>query len=119
MEDYYCDECQVRLWKAGEVAPAGIYVRVDDRSYRVVKLKSDGYLPPSFDAHVALYCASPCLCHQHALNRPAAQVGGEGSARPLSQEPMEQQPLVSASSDRRSGADTPDSQPSRAPDAPQ
>jgi len=119
MEDYYCDECQVRLWKAGELAPAGIYVRVDDRSYRAVKLKSDGYLPPSFDAHVALYCASPCFCQQHALNRPAPQAGSEGAARPLSQESMEQPPLVSASSDRRSGADTLDSQPSRAPDAPQ
>jgi hypothetical protein len=35
-----CEECQVPLWKAGEVVPAGTYVRVDDRSYRPVILRS-------------------------------------------------------------------------------
>ncbi len=45
------------IWHAGEMAPAGTYVRVDDRSYRRVTLSEEGLLPASFDGHVALYRA--------------------------------------------------------------
>ncbi len=31
-----CEEWQMPLWRAGEVVPAGTYVRVDDQSYRAV-----------------------------------------------------------------------------------
>ena len=60
----YCEECQMRLWKAGELAPAGVYVRVDDRSYRAVVLEHEGYLPPTYDARVALYSVSACRCQE-------------------------------------------------------
>ncbi len=52
------DEHQVTLWKAGEVAPAGIYLRVDDESYRVVILENEERLPVTFDGHVAMYCVA-------------------------------------------------------------
>jgi hypothetical protein len=52
------DEYYTPLWKAGEVVPAGTYVRVDDRSYKVVTLQQKESLPATFDGHVALYCAS-------------------------------------------------------------
>ncbi len=50
------EESQMPWWKAGEVAPPGIYLRVDDASYRVVILDREGPLPATFDGHVALYC---------------------------------------------------------------
>jgi hypothetical protein len=53
-----CEGCQAPVWKAGEVAPAGVYVRIDDDSYRQLTLKQDGPLPASFDGHVALYRAA-------------------------------------------------------------
>ena len=59
-EHVRCEECQMPLWKAGEVVPAGTYVRVDDRSYRPVVLNQEGPLPATFDGHVALYCTSAC-----------------------------------------------------------
>jgi hypothetical protein len=52
------DEYLTPLWKAGEIVPAGTYVRVDDRSYKVVTLQQKGPLPATFDGHVALYYAS-------------------------------------------------------------
>ncbi len=53
-----CSEAyQFPVWKAGEVVPAGIYARIDDESYHVVVLSREGYLPASFDGHVALYRA--------------------------------------------------------------
>jgi hypothetical protein len=51
----YTEEFQVYIWKAGEVAPAGMYVRVDEPSYRVVILDCEGLLPATFDGHVAYY----------------------------------------------------------------
>lgn len=57
-----CDECQQDLWKAGDIIPAGVYARVDDRSYRVVILEQAGPLPAPFDGHTALYCPSTCRC---------------------------------------------------------
>jgi hypothetical protein len=47
------------LWRAGEMVPAGSYLRVDDRSYRVVVLEQAGPLPASCDGHVAWYCQAP------------------------------------------------------------
>jgi hypothetical protein len=64
-----CEECQMPLWKAGEVVPMGTYVRVDDRSYHPVKLDQDGPLPATFDGHVALYCTSACACRDRANHR--------------------------------------------------
>lgn len=61
-----CEECQTPLWRAGEVVPAGTYVRVDDRSYRAVMLDQEGPLPATFDGHIALYCTSACACRDHA-----------------------------------------------------
>ena len=69
MNDIYCEECQLRIWKAGELAPAGVYIRVDDKSYRTIVLEHEDRLPATFDAHVALYCVSTCKCREHALNR--------------------------------------------------
>ena len=65
-----CEECQMPLWRAGEVVPAGTYVRMDDRSYRTVVLDQVGPLPATFDGHVALYCTSGCACRDHANRRP-------------------------------------------------
>ena len=53
-----CEGCQAPVWKAGEVVPAGAYVRIDDDSYRQITLDQDGPLPASFDGHVALYRAA-------------------------------------------------------------
>ncbi|HZT98050.1 MAG TPA: hypothetical protein VFA10_00210 [Ktedonobacteraceae bacterium] len=33
-----CEECQRPLWKAGEVVPAGRYVRVDEQSHTSLKV---------------------------------------------------------------------------------
>ncbi|HZR39505.1 MAG TPA: hypothetical protein VFB12_05270 [Ktedonobacteraceae bacterium] len=71
-----CEECQMPLWKAGEVVPAGTYVRVDDRSYRSVILNQVGSLPATFDGHVALYCTSACACKDRADGRRTGARGG-------------------------------------------
>jgi hypothetical protein len=52
------DEYHLPLWKAGEVVPAGVYVRVDDQSYKMVTLQQKEPLPATFDGHIALYRAS-------------------------------------------------------------
>ena len=67
-----CEECQMPLWKAGEVVPAGTYVRVDDRSYCAVILDLEGPRPSTFDGHVALYCTSACACRDQAHRKLAA-----------------------------------------------
>lgn len=66
---FRCEECQMPLWKAGEVVPVGTYVRVDDRSYHPVSLDQEGPLPATFDGHIALYCTSACACRDHANHR--------------------------------------------------
>lgn len=71
-----CEECQMPLWKAGEVVPEGTYVRVDDRSYRAVILNQEGPLPATFDGHVALYCTSACACRDRADRRRAVARDG-------------------------------------------
>ncbi len=65
-EHFRCEECQMPLWKAGEVVPAGTYVRVDDRSYRAVILDQESPLPATFDGHIALFCISACACKDRA-----------------------------------------------------
>lgn len=65
-----CEECGSALYDAGDAVPAGIYVRVDDGSFRQVILEQRGPLPPSFDGHVAQYrhAAAPCACERcHAV----------------------------------------------------
>jgi hypothetical protein len=52
------DEYQIPLWKAGELAPAGTYVRIDDLSYKVVILQQKELLPATFDGHIAVYRAT-------------------------------------------------------------
>lgn len=64
-----CEECQIPLWKAGEVVPVGTYVRVDDQSYRSVILDQEGPLPATFDGHVAMYCTSACTCKDRSDQR--------------------------------------------------
>jgi hypothetical protein len=68
-----CEECQLPLWKAGEVAPAGTYARVDDQSHQMVLLDQEGPLPATFDGHVALYRAAAriCACMERANHKPA------------------------------------------------
>ncbi len=55
MDDF---EYLPETYRAGEFAPAGTYMRVDDGSRRVVVLEQDGLLPPGFDGHVAIYLRS-------------------------------------------------------------
>jgi hypothetical protein len=71
-----CEECQRPLWKAGEVVPAGTYVRVDDQSYRAVLLEQEGPLPAPFDGHAALYCISACACRDRAKRKRAVDRDG-------------------------------------------
>lgn len=61
------------LWQAGEVAPAGTYARIDDRSYRLVQQKLAGPLPASFDGHVALYRACVRVMLPARASVPAAE----------------------------------------------
>ncbi|HEX9037397.1 MAG TPA: hypothetical protein VF808_10450 [Ktedonobacterales bacterium] len=61
-----CEECGSRIFQAGELAPAGTYVRIDDGSFLSVILAAAKPLPASFDGHRALYraAASPCVCER-------------------------------------------------------
>lgn len=60
----YCEECGAQLWRAGEVAPSGRYVRVDDPFARVITLDQPGPLPGAFNGHRTLYhqAGSCCTC---------------------------------------------------------
>jgi hypothetical protein len=85
-----CEECQLPLWKAGEVAPTGTYARVDDQSHHLVRLDQEGPLPATFDGHVASYCTAAriCACMEHA-NQTLATSGTrnrrtEGPSAPVS-----------------------------------
>jgi hypothetical protein len=57
-----CEECKTTLWKAGEMAPAGRYIRLGDVSGRVLVLEQPGPLPAAFDGHIALYHQAGFLC---------------------------------------------------------
>lgn len=91
-----CEECQTTLWKAGEMAPAGRYIRLGDASGRVLVLEQPGLLPAAFDGHIALYhqAGFRCACMQPGsgdLVPPQADGGvlgerGSGSPRHESRE---------------------------------
>ena len=74
-----CDECGTALYQAGEIVPAGAYMRVDDGSFRRVRLGRRGALPASFDGHVAEYCRStaPCACERRYIATVLASDQGE------------------------------------------
>lgn len=59
-----CEECGAHVWQAGNIAPAGTYVRIDDQSYKLTVLAADGPLPATFDGHVARYriAGATCAC---------------------------------------------------------
>jgi hypothetical protein len=90
-----CEKCRLPLWKAGEIVPAGTYARVDDDSYRLVRLDREGPLPATFDGHTAWYCpaARPCARRERAkqpvatshtpdqgMERPSAPVSRRGES---------------------------------------
>lgn len=56
------EEHGVHVWRAGDIVPAGTYLRVDNNSFRTIVLTQEGRLPASYDGHVALYCRSPAVC---------------------------------------------------------
>ena len=58
----HCEECGTRLWRAGEIAPAGRYVRLDDPFSQVITLDQPGPLPGAFDGHRTLYHQAGFLC---------------------------------------------------------
>ena len=60
------EEYGMQVWQAGESVPAGIYLRVDDHSYRVIVLEQPGSLRASYDGHVAYYCRAPETCASNA-----------------------------------------------------
>lgn len=59
-----CDECGTPIFQAGQFAPPGAYLRVDDDSFRQVEIATGEALPASYDGHIALYraAATPCAC---------------------------------------------------------
>lgn len=57
----HLDEHGVDGWHAGDVVPPGIYLRVDDNSFRMVIMEQEGRLPASYDGHIAHYCHSPVM----------------------------------------------------------
>lgn len=72
-----CEECGTQLWRAGEIAPAGRYVRIDDLFLHVITLDQPGPLPGAFDGHRTLYhdAGFLCPCTQQA------QQGAGGTSR--------------------------------------
>ncbi len=66
-----CEECGTHLYQAGDRAPAGTYLRVDDGSFKRLSLMADGALPATFDGRVALYraAADPCICERRVRER--------------------------------------------------
>jgi hypothetical protein len=60
----WLNESLVRGCSAGEIAPAGTSVRIDNRSSHLITLEQEGSFPPSFDGQVALYREAPLLCHR-------------------------------------------------------
>lgn len=74
-----CEECGSRVWQAGDMVPAGTYVRVDNTSYKVIDLRESAQLPPSFDGHVALYrdAAAVCSCRASLVQLASAPVSAD------------------------------------------
>lgn len=98
-----CEECGTRLYQAGERAPAGDYLRVDDGSYQRFRLPTERILPASFDGHIAVYraAAAPCACER----RQGARVEG-AALRQRSRTPRSEPaaPTVAAAGDAAAGA---------------
>lgn len=64
------EEHGAHVWQAGDIVPAGIYLRVDDASFRVVNLEQEDRLPASYDGHVALYRRASAICIVHPRSEP-------------------------------------------------
>ncbi len=58
----HCEECNAPLWRAGDAAPPGNYVRIDSPAQEIIALRQGETLPPSFDGHIALYRPSGRAC---------------------------------------------------------
>jgi hypothetical protein len=69
-DEEYTGEFQEHIWKAGEIVPAGTYVRIDELPYRVVTLESKGPLPATFDGHIACYRTLPRMDIKQIERRP-------------------------------------------------
>ena len=71
-----CEECGSPVWRAGEIAPAGTYLRIDRAPYQRVRLLVDGPLPATFDGHSALYRTAgiTCSCMKRASAQPISHV---------------------------------------------
>lgn len=57
-----CEECDATLWRAGEPAPPGNYVRIDSPVQDVITLSQGECLPATFDGHIAIYRPSGRAC---------------------------------------------------------
>lgn len=57
-----CEECDAPLWRAGEPAPPGNYIRIDSPVQEVIALNQGECLPASFDGHIAIYRPSGRAC---------------------------------------------------------
>lgn len=77
-----CEECGTRIYQAGERAPLGEYLRVDDGSFNRITLTAGAVLPASFDGHIALYrlAAAPCVCQRRHFGRLPAEATATASA---------------------------------------
>lgn len=69
-----CYECGAPFWHAGELAPPGLYIRVDDGSHRLITLERAGLLPASFDGHVACYGPAPRSYARSATEHPSHEL---------------------------------------------
>lgn len=70
-----CEECGTVLFEAGDVVPAGEYLRVDDGSFTKVVVARRSPIPASFDGHVAQYrgAGAACACRGRAQGRSAPE----------------------------------------------
>lgn len=71
-----CEECGTALFEAGDVVPAGDYLRVDDGSFSRIAMARRGPIPASFDGHVAEYRSAGAVCacrHRDQEQRPPEQ----------------------------------------------
>lgn len=76
------EENGMQLWQAREYVPAGIYLRVDDHSYRAIVLEQPGPLPASYDGHIAHYCQAPAMC---LLKTPSEKSHASATSEPHNQ----------------------------------
>jgi len=55
----WSEEDHTEIWKAGDIAPAGTYIRLDNHSFHRVVLLREEPLPASCDGQVAWYALAP------------------------------------------------------------